>query len=205
MELNEIKQIFKGSKASPIENNFYFAVLVPLVEINNELHLVYEVRSHNIDRQPGEISFPGGQVELEESFKQAAIRETFEEIGIDKNKIEVICGLDYIVGKSNYFIYPYLGYLNDTIIEDLDFNEDEVEKLFTVPLDFFLNNEPEIHQIKYIPSIDENFPFHMIQNGKDYKWRKIEYPVYFYKYKDYIIWGLTAKITYNFIRKIKNY
>ena len=203
MKLDDIRKKVENIKASPIETNYYYAVLVPLVEINGELQLVFQVRSFDIDRQPGEISFPGGQVELKESFKEAAIRETYEEIGIEKEKIEVICELDYIVGKSNYFIYPYLGYLHDTDVYKLNFSKDEVEELFTVPLEYFLTHQPEIHYVKYIPNIDDGFPFHMIQNGKDYKWGKIEYPVYFYKYKKYIIWGLTAKITYNFIKKLK--
>lgn len=203
MKIEEIKRKLKNTEVSPIENRYYFSVLVPLVKINGELHLVFEIRSFDIGRQPGEISFPGGQVELGETFEEAAIRETYEEIGLDKEKIEIICGLDYIVGKSNFLVYPYLGCLHDTEINKLKYNEDEVAELFTVPLEFFLKNEPKLHKIKYMPDIDTTFPIDMIQNGKNYNWGTIEYPVYFYKYKDYIIWGLTAKITYNFIKKIK--
>ncbi len=203
MKLDEIRNKIKKTKVSPIEVSYYYSVLVPLVKINGEMHLVFEVRSLNIDRQPGEISFPGGQVELDETFKEAAVRETYEEIGIDKEKIEIISGLDYIVGKNNFFIYPYLGYLHDTEVNKLIYNKDEVSKLFTVPLEFFLENEPKSYKIKYKPVMDDTFPTNMIQNGKNYNWGNIEYPVYFYKYNDYIIWGLTAKIIYNFIKKIK--
>lgn len=202
MKLNDIRNKLENIKVSPIEISYYFSVLVPLVKINGELHLVFEIRSFNIGRQPGDISFPGGQVELEETFEEAAIRETYEEIGLDKEKIEIICGLDYIIGKSNFLIYPYLGYLHDTEIDKLKYNEDEVSELFIVPLEFFLNNEPKLHKIKYKPDIDTTFPIDMIQNGKNYNWGTIEYPVYFYKYNDYIIWGLTAKIIYNFIKKL---
>lgn len=203
MKLDKIRNKIKKTKVSPIEINNYYSVLVPLVKIDGELHLVFEIRSLNIDRQPGEISFPGGQVELDETFKEAAVRETYEEIGIDKEKIEIISGLDYIVGKNNFFIYPYLGYLHDTKVKKLIYNKDEVSQLFTVPLEFFLQNEPKSHKIKYKPVMDDTFPTNMIQNGKNYNWGTIEYPVYFYKYNDYIIWGLTAKIIYNFIKKIK--
>lgn len=204
MNLDQIKIKIEESKASPIEIDNFYSVLVPFVEIDNELHLLYQVRSHYIDRQPGEISFPGGQVEDNESFIDAAIRETHEEIGLAKENIEIIGDLDYIIGKSGFIIYPYLGYLKNCEVSKLQYNKEEVFELFTVPLEFFINNQPEKHDIQYKPDISKEFPFHMIQNGKDYNWYNINYPVYFYKYNQYNIWGITAKITYNFIKKLKH-
>ena len=53
-----------------------------------------------------------------------------------------------------------------------------------------------------IPSDD--FPFENIINGENYKFREGSYRVLFYKYKDYVIWGMTARILENFLNKIKN-
>lgn len=203
MILNQIINKVIKSNINPIDIDNYYSVLVPLIKIDGELHLVYEVRSLEIKRQPGEISFPGGQVESGEAFKEAAVRETCEELNIKEKNIEVISELDYITSHNNFIIYPFLGYLNDIKIDSLNYSKDEVAKVFTVPLDFFLKNEPKKHIMKYKPCLHDDFPYHLVQNGKDYKWRDIEYPIYFYEYKKYIIWGLTAKITYNFVNKLK--
>ncbi|MPN12611.1 hypothetical protein SDC9_159929 [bioreactor metagenome] len=78
-----------------------------------------------------------------------------------------------------------------------------MDEIFFVPLFYFLENEPEKYYMNYYPKADNDFPYHMVNNGKDYNWENIRYPVYFYKYNNYIIWGLTAKITYSVVRKIK--
>ena len=204
MHIKKIKEILKNKKREPLDIEIYHAVLLPLINIDNELHLIYEVRAKHMKSQPGEISFPGGRVEVEENFKEAAVRETFEEIGINKKNIKVIGELDYLTSTGNFILYPYVGEIVNTKLEDLKLNPDEVEKIFTVPLNFFCKNEPEIYEIKYEPNFKDDFPFHKIQNGKKYNWRNMKYPVYFFEYKDYIIWGLTAKITNNFIKYIKN-
>ena len=99
----------------------------------------------------------------------------------------------------NISIYPFVGLLKDLKTNSIDFNSDEIEEIFTVPLSFFIENEPLKYYIHIEPRTDDDFPYHLIQNGKDYNWRKGKYPVYFYKYEDYIIWGITARITKNFI------
>jgi 8-oxo-dGTP pyrophosphatase MutT (NUDIX family) len=141
-------------------------------------------------------------VEVCEDFKEAAIRETYEEIGIDIKDIEVIGELDYVTRENNFILYPYIGILH-TDINALKINEDEVEKIFTVPIKFFIETEPEEYNISFSMDIDDGFPFDKIPNGQNYNWRKIGHPVLFYDYNGYIIWGMTAKMTENFIKRIK--
>lgn len=204
MNIEHLKNILKTNKTKSIDNNLSFAVLVPLVEINNEINIIYEVRSKSI-KQPGEISFPGGLIEEDELPVDAAIRETWEEIGIIKENIDIISELDYVSApaRNGSFVYPFVGVVSNTEVFELKYNSDEVSELFTVPLSFFMENEPEKHYINYFPKTDENFPHHMINNGIDYKWQEIRNQIYFYKYNDYIIWGLTAKITYELVQKLK--
>jgi 8-oxo-dGTP pyrophosphatase MutT (NUDIX family) len=141
-------------------------------------------------------------VEVCEDFKEAAIRETYEEIGIDIEDIEVIGELDYVTRENNFILYPYIGILH-TDINSLKINEDEVEKIFTVPIKFFVETEPEEYNISFSMDIDDEFPFDKIPNGQNYNWRKIGHPVLFYDYNGYIIWGMTAKMTENFIKRVK--
>lgn len=202
MKLNEIKDKMKHTLPHPIDDDLRFSVLLPLIEIDGELHLIYEVRSESI-KQPGEISFPGGKIEENESPEYAAVRETFEELGIDEANIEILAELDYATSKRGSFVYTFLGYIKNTDTSKINYNRDEVSELFFVPLSYFLENKPEKYYMNYYPKADNDFPYHMVSDGKNYNWESIRYPVYFYKYKDYIIWGLTAKITYSFIGKIK--
>jgi len=202
MNINEIENKIKNVEPKPIDEDFRFSVLVPLIEINGEINLLYEVRSKNI-RQPGEISFPGGKIEECESPVAAAVRETEEELGIHKENIEIIAELDYATSKSGSFVYSFLGYVKNVNVSEIKYSRDEVSELFCVPISFFLQNEPEKYYMNYYPKADKDFPYNLVNDGKNYNWGNIRYPVYFYKYGDYVIWGLTAKITYSLINKIK--
>lgn len=204
MNIEQIENKLKDTKAKPIIDGINFSVLVPIIEINNEFNLIFEVRSMSIKRQPGEISFPGGRIEDGESPLDAAVRETWEETGIDKENIEIITELDYASNKNGSFVYSFLGHIKNTDYLNIKFSKDEVSELFYVPLSYFFENEPEEYYINYYPETEENFPLHMISEGANYKWESIRYPVYFYKYNNYIIWGLTAKITNSFIKKLKH-
>lgn len=203
MDVEHIKDKLRNIKPRPMDSEVSFAVLVPLIEIDGELNLIYEVRSNSIT-QPGEISFPGGRIEEGESPAQAAVRETSEELLLNKANIEIITELNYASSKSGYFVFTFLGLINNIDVGELNYNIDEVSELFFVPLSFFLENEPEKHYMNYYPEADKGFPYHMVNNGEDYNWGNIRYPVYFYEYHDYIIWGLTAKITYSFIKELRN-
>ncbi len=202
MNLNEVKDKMKDTLPHPIDDDLRFSVLLPLIEIDGKIHLIYEVRSESI-RQPGEISFPGGKIEENESPEYAAVRETHEELKIDEDNIEILAEMDYATSKSGSFVYTFLGHIKNTDASKINYNRDEVSELFFVPLSYFLENEPEKYYMNYYPKADNDFPYHMVNDGKNYNWESIRYPVYFYKFKDYIIWGLTAKITYSFINKIK--
>ena len=66
-----------------------YAVLCPLVERPDGLHLLFEVRSAALHRQPGEVCFPGGRMEAGETPEQCALRETEEELAIPRQEVEV--------------------------------------------------------------------------------------------------------------------
>jgi len=204
MNINEIRNKIKNIEPKPIDEDFRFSVLVPMIEINGQLNLIYEVRSKTI-RQPGEISFPGGKIEEYESPVDAAMRETWEELGIQKENIEILAELDYATSKGGSFVYSFFGYIKNIEATEIVYSHDEVSELFCVPLAFFLENEPEKYYMNYYPQADNDFPYNLVNDGINYNWGNIRYPVYFYKYGNYVIWGLTAKITYSLINKIKNF
>ncbi|MBM7552134.1 NUDIX hydrolase [Thalassobacillus pellis] len=176
-----------------------FAVLLPLIEHEKEPHVLFEVRSHQMRRQPGEICFPGGRIEGEDTTaKEAALRETKEELGIGEEHLSDAYPLDYLVSPFGMIVYPFAGYL-DVTTSNLKPNPMEVSEVFTVPLSFFKKTKPDIHHVNFQASPEENFPFDLIPFGKDYNWRSRSLEEYFYVYGDKVIWGMTARILAHFI------
>lgn len=179
------------------------AVLLPLVEVDGETHILFEVRSNKMRRQPGDICFPGGRVEeFDETKLATAIRETSEELGVPPTSITDVTPLDYLISDIAGMIYPYIGRL--TNIEELELNEFEVAEVFTVPLNYFMHTEPERYWVNFKVEPERDFPFRWIQNGKDYDWRLRSTEELFYVYHPRrVIWGLTAKIVYHLVDVLK--
>jgi 8-oxo-dGTP pyrophosphatase MutT (NUDIX family) len=179
------------------------AVILPLIKEDGETKVLFEKRSSNLAHQPGEICFPGGQMEMSDpGAERTAIRETCEELGMKPHQIRIVAPLDIMVSPFNWIVHPFVAYLQD--YQQIHYNPDEVEKIFYVPLDYFLQTEPEIQPIKLQLTLPENYPYHLIPQGRNYPWREGTYNQYFYSWKNEIIWGLTAYIMASFIKLIKH-
>ncbi len=199
--LNQTKQhtpVILGSKEFK-----KFAILLPLIEKDNETHVLFEVRSNHLRRQPGDICFPGGKIEGDDpNAKEAAIRETTEELGIQAADLEDVHPLDYIVSPFGMIVYPYAGYISQPAA-NIKPNPEEVQEVFTVPLSFFMKTEPRVHYVNFQAQPEENFPYELIAGGRDYNWRTRQIEEYFYLYEDKVIWGLTASVLAHFVEMIK--
>lgn len=201
---DDIRHIFDGKKAGNEEFFKFFSVLVPVVEKEGKLYLLYERRARDMKRQPGEICFPGGELEQDETTKECALRETWEEIGIPQESIRVVSQLDTIYTYSNFAMYCYLGIVDAKALDHMVLNPGEVEEAFLVELDWLLTHEPEIYWTDVIPEPPEGFPYEKVTGGMPYSWRKGKAPVPVYEeYDGNVIWGLTARITKRFTDVIK--
>lgn len=187
MDLDVIR--FHKPKLIGEDRLFRTAVCIPLIEKDGETRLLFEVRSGRLASQPGDICFPGGKIEQGEEPSETAVREICEELLIGKDNIDIIGQTD-IFHTENIIVFPYVGLLKGY---QGTFNG-EVESVFTVPVDFFLNNAPERYEIAYDMRFEEGFPFDRIVGGKDYNWRQRSSYQLFYQYEDHCIWGLTAKL-----------
>ena len=183
-----------------VDDEFYakiknYALFIPIIEVDGKDHILLEVRSKHIT-QPGEVSFPGGSVEKGEDFKDAAIRETMEELTLDRKYIEYQGYSSMILSSTYSLIKAFYGRINKNM-EEIKYNE-EVASIFTVDIDYFKKNEPIMYRAPYEMIFPEDFPFDKIPNGKDYEFVTGFHDMYFYDTNP-VIWGLTAKLLKNYI------
>ncbi len=198
--INKVDEIF-NNRPSQIMGEFRkSAVMILLTEEQGELSIVFEVRAHRLRNQPGDVCLPGGKVEPDEEPREASIRETMEELNLEREQIEFMGDMDYYVSPYGNIMYAFVGKLK---YGEINPHEDEVQSIFKVPLKFFLENEPLLYKMAIGPVNQEGFPFHLINGGKDYKFRNGYLDEYFYEYNNYVIWGFTAQIVKSFIDILK--
>ena len=200
-----------------LRKNEYFnsAVFIPLVHINDEFYFLFEKRAANI-RQGGEVCFPGGEFDdgIDNSFEETAIRETVEELGIDKTKIRVEGILDTLIGPMGVTVDSFIGTLDIQSLAEISFDRNEVEKVFMIPVSFFENNEPEKYYVTlevHPTEIDKNgvkvetLPVKELQLPERYSrpWGGRKNRVLVYKTEEGVIWGITAELVFEVIKKLK--
>lgn len=205
MNINQITKTLLGRTPTILGNEQFikFAVLLPLVEVNNEIHILFEVRSLTMRRQPGEVCFPGGRIEIGEEPQKAAVRETSEELGINESEIVDVFPLDYMVSAFGTIIYPFAGRISDP--SKIIPNEAEVGEVFTVPLSFFKKNQPDSYKINFQVEPEDGFPFDLIIGGENYNWQTRKMDEYFYRANGKVIWGLTARVLTHFIELMESH
>ena len=197
-QLNQNQYSFIGE-----ETAFRSAILIPLIQIEDEWHILFEVRSFKMRKQPGDISFPGGRIDAtDHSPLSAALRETSEELHIDAKRIQVVGQLSPYIASPSFVIYPFVGTIDYNQLLH-SYNKDEVEDIFTVPIKWLLDYEPYMHLVSVEPVPAKDFPYEKIMNGIHYQWRARTMEEWFFDYEKYTIWGLTARILKHFIEIIR--
>lgn len=199
--LDQIKESIKNYDATIYGERKKSAVLLPLIEVDGEVHVLYEVRSQHVS-QAGDSSFPGGRVEEGESFEEAAVRETMEELNLDRDNIKVIGEIDYIVNQ-HVRIHCFVGELTGVEVSDIKPNL-EVEQIYTIPLDYLLRNKPAYFKVGFDPIFEEQFLQELEREQKQYNLTNMKEKIPYYQIKTHSLWGFTANLTERFIQIIKN-
>jgi len=213
---NQLKKI-TSQKCSIIGREKYLnsAVLIPLVIFDGIEYLLFEKRSLLV-RQPGEISFPGGHFDgrTDCDFSETAIRETCEELGISKNKIDLISSLGTLVAPMGVIVETYIGLIKISSIDELNIDKKEVDRIFLLPLQHFVDTKPdeyftrlELHSfiINEKGEKEEFLPVKELGLPEQYAlpWRGGKHRVLVYKTDEEIIWGITAELIYELTKKLK--
>lgn len=202
----EAEKTIKNRPCFPEGPKTSTAVLIPLFNDSNDnrIKVMLTQRALDLDRQPGDFCFPGGHSENGETSEHTALRETFEETGINPKDVKILGHTDYIVSAFGAFVMPFLGKVKESAVKNLNLSQDEVEKAIFVPLEFFMNTTPDLYTVEMKYSFPDNFPFDKIYGGKDYQWRKAVMDEYFYEYNGDVIWGITARMIKNLCNIIKD-
>ena len=156
------------------------AVLIPLVLDGGGWHILYTRRTYRVESHKGQVSFPGGACdEQETTAEETALREAREEIGIDPSKIRVLGRLSSMITITTFQVTPVVGVIPWPTVFRL--NENEVERIFTVPIDWLADagNRWEF-----------NFP------GRH---RSV---IVYHPFDGELVWGATARMTVDFLQVI---
>jgi 8-oxo-dGTP pyrophosphatase MutT (NUDIX family) len=152
------------------------AVLVPIVDRPEGLTILLTQRTDHLRDHAGQISFPGGRVEPDDTDHEAtALRETEEEIGISADRIDLIGRLDRYITRTGYEVVPVVGFVNPPFTVKPD--SFEVADIFEVPLQFLA--DPNNHQ----------------RHSRFYNGTRREF--YAMPYEGRYIWGVTAGMLVN--------
>lgn len=165
------------------------AVLVPL-KINDVTREVDEIvfikRPDTMRNYSGHVAFPGGHKdESDESYEDCAMRETFEEIGIASQDIEIICRSKFAQTKTeNVYIAPILGILSTSAMSNMVLSKDEVETVHIVKMQELLAPDNYYCEIWDRPNVSHNIHIFTVT---DIEGR----PVF--------IWGASAQILFDIL------
>jgi len=152
------------------------AVVVPLVNMENGINLLFTKRSASLREHAGEISFPGGKIETGEKPFDAAIREMHEEI--DASVSIFFTDLEPVFTiVSSHNVIPFVCGINNSKFK---LNE-EVEKIYFLSMKDFLSCKPKTDILKY---------------------GRFKIQSYAWDFDKFYVWGVTGRILFSFRKKL---
>lgn len=162
-------------------NPRYGGVMLLIYPKNNELFIVFTKRREYQGVHSGQVSFPGGKKDAADAdLVQTALRETYEEVGVPSEKIEVLGQLsELFIPPSNFLVTPSVGYSSG--IAAFYPQQTEVAQIIEIPLAFFLDPK----------NVNPNTSIPLPGN------HTVQVPAFIFN--EYIIWGATAIVLGEFI------
>lgn len=154
------------------------SVLMPLVK-RDDWQVILTQRPDTMPTHAGQISFPGGRIEPGEGPRQAALRETYEEIGVPKERISLLGRLPSFNATSQFRVTPYVGVVDAQV--NITPDPREVAEAFEVPFSFLMNDANHV--------------------ARDVEWKTQKFTLYDMPYNapdgtHRNIWGMTAMVMY---------
>lgn len=154
---------------------------MPIFQGPEEHCFLLTLRTQTVETHKGQISFPGGVMEsVDQSLVETALRETWEEIGLPRTKVQVLGVFDDYRSVTDLIVTPFAAWLETPF--ELTLNRSEVEEVLNAPVSLFRDITRLRIEVRRRGSLD--------------------LPVYFYDFQGKEIWGLTARIIKDFLALI---
>ena len=180
---NEIRRIAHALETYernviPLDRWRESAVLIPVFFKDDELQVLLTKRSNDVEHHKGEVSFPGGARDPEdEDLIATALRETWEEVGVPVEDVQVLGAVDDHLTYTGFRITPYAG----LIPYPYPFNpsDNEIDHVIEIPIREVMENERfEVHKTGFV--LDDKYTYSFPYNGD-------------------VVWGATARILVHFL------
>ncbi len=142
------------------------AVLAPIVARPDGLTILLTLRASHLRAHSGQIAFPGGQIDPGETPQAAALREVWEEIGLDERFIEPLGWLDPYLTGTGFRVAPLVGLVDPSFT--LSINRHEVDEVFEAPFAFLM--DPANHRLDQREWRGETRKFYAMPHGGRYIW-----------------------------------
>jgi len=157
------------------------AVLMLLTRQPDDWHLVFTQRTETVQDHKGQVSFPGGVQEIDDSsLVVTALRESHEEIGVIPQDVHVLGQLEPMLTRSSYLVAPIVGMI--TWPYSFHPSPDEVSRIFTIPLGWLAGENRYSEKPFFRPAMGFS-----------------ENVIYFEEYDGELLWGISARLTVNLL------
>jgi 8-oxo-dGTP pyrophosphatase MutT (NUDIX family) len=158
------------------------AVLIPILRKDDAWHILFTRRTDTLPEHSGQVAFPGGRSDPGDLTPETtALREAWEEIGLNSADVQVLGRLNDHLTVTNYRVTPIVGIISWPF--SLRLEKEEVSRVFTIPLDWLADPINQEERLRPLPP-----PFPPVK------------VIYFHPYENEIVWGATARFTVTLLK-----
>jgi len=161
------------------------SVLLLLYCHQEELHLALTRRRDDLNSHAGQVSFPGGRAEADETLAEAALRETEEEVGVRPSTITILGELTPIwIPPSDFQVHPFVGWVHSGVRPSFQLAENEVAELLETPLSYLLHPDSRREGVIERQGYRLTVPYFDVEG--------------------HMVWGATAIILSEFLERLRS-
>ena len=158
------------------------AVLLAITDDKDNPEVILTRRSLRMPTHKGQVAFPGGKAEDDDADLVAtALREAYEEVALKPQSVIVVGQMGQVLSRQGFLVTPIVGVVPAAVVNQLIPNLDELDRIFTVPLSFFIDTKPVMDALPIIAGVKQVPSFY---------------------YNEYRIWGMTAFILAEFVNLV---
>jgi 8-oxo-dGTP pyrophosphatase MutT (NUDIX family) len=158
------------------------AVLVAITDDARNPEVILTRRAQHMPTHKGQIAFPGGKAEVYDiDLVATALREAYEEVALKPETVAVVGQMGQVLSRQGFVVTPIIGVVPTSVVNQLIPNLSELDRIFTVPLRFFIDAKPTMDALPIVEGVRQVPSFY---------------------YDEYRIWGMTAFILAEFVNLV---